>query len=61
MRVAAVVKEDPATRDAVLGPVVDGAFVVRLCSEDVGAVRVVVEGAGCEVGELGAVSVMLEG
>ena len=61
VRVGAVVEEDAAAGDAVLGPVVDGAFVVRFRSEDVGAVRVVVEGAGCEVGELGAVSVVLEG
>lgn len=53
VRVAAVVEQDAAAGDAVLGPVVDGALGVGGGADDVGAVCVVVEGAGRKVGELG--------
>ena len=52
--VGAVVEEEGAAGHAVAGPVVDGAFVVGVRAGDVGAVGVVVECAGWEVGELGA-------
>lgn len=47
VRVAAVVEQDAAAGDAMLSPVVDGAFGVGGGADDVGAVGVVVEGAGC--------------
>lgn len=48
----AVVEEDTTARDAVGGPVVDGAFVVGFGVCDVFGVGVVVEGVGGDVGEL---------
>ena len=56
VRVAAVVEQDAAAGDPVLGPVVDGAFLVGVRAEDVGGLGVVVEGAGGDVGELVGVS-----
>ena len=56
VRVAAVVEQDAPACDPVLGPVVDGAFVVGVWAEDVAGLGVVVEGAGWDVGELGDVS-----
>ena len=52
MRVAAVVEQEAAAGEAVLSPVVDGAFGGGAGADDVRAVGAVVEGAGCEVGEL---------
>ena len=54
--VAAVVEQDAAAGDPVLGPVVDGAFLVGVGAEDVGGLGVVVESAGGDVGELVGVS-----
>lgn len=50
--ISAVIKQDTPARDAMFGPVMDGAFVVGLGTEDVFAVGVVVEGPGWDVGEL---------
>ena len=50
--VGAVVEEDPTACDTVVGPVVDGAFVVCFVADYVFAVGVIVEGAGWYPGEL---------
>lgn len=50
--VRAVVKEDASTCNAVLGPMMDTAFVVRSWAGDIGAAGVIVELAGFGVGEL---------
>ena len=52
MGVAAVVEEDAATGDTVVGPVMDGASGGGVGADDVGAAGVVVEGLAGEMGKL---------
>ena len=52
IRVGAVIEEDAATCDAVVRPVVDRAFVVRVGTDNVGAMGVVVEGLCGHPGKL---------
>lgn len=52
MCIAAIVEQNTPTGDAVLGPVVDGAFVVGLWAVDVFAVCIIVERRAGNMGEL---------
>ena len=52
LAVGFVVKENAASGDAVVGPVVNGAFVVGSGTDNVGAVGVVIEGVGGDPGEM---------
>ena len=52
LRVGAVIEEDAATCDAVVRPMMDRAFVVRVGTDDVVTVGVVVEGLGGYPGKL---------
>ena len=52
LAVRLVVEKDAAACDAVVRPVVDGAFVVCTGSDDVGAVGIVVEGVCWYPGEM---------
>ena len=51
--VGAVIEEDAAACDAVVRPVMDGAFVIRFGTDDVVTMGVVVEGLGGHPGKLG--------
>ncbi len=50
--IGAVIEQDAAAGNAVVGPVVDGAFVVCFGTSDIFAVGVVIEGGRGHVGYL---------